>query len=63
MEAVLERARSARGVRLLQDTFNVQSFSLYAALGFDAQEILVVLSGAPPTAPPSDWEIQTSDGV
>jgi GNAT superfamily N-acetyltransferase len=42
LEAVLERARGARGVRLLQDTFNVQSFSLYAALGFDAQEILVV---------------------
>ena len=58
MEAVLERARSARGVRLLQDSFNVQSFSLYAALGFDAQEIFVVLSGAPPSGPPSDCEIR-----
>jgi GNAT superfamily N-acetyltransferase len=59
MEAVLERARGARGVRLLQDTFNVQSLSLYAALGFDAQEILVVLSGAPASAPSSDWEIRS----
>lgn len=58
MEAVLERARGARGVRLLQDTFNVQSLSLYAALGFDVQEILIVLSGAPSSAPPSDWEIR-----
>jgi len=59
MEAVLERARGARGVRLLQDTFNVQSLSLYAALGFDAQEILVVLSGAPASVPSSDWEIRS----
>ena len=58
MEAVLERARGARGIRLLQDTFNVQSFSLYAALGFDAREILLVLSGSPQSAPPSDWEIR-----
>lgn len=35
MEAVLERARGARGVRLLQDSFNVLSLSLYAAVGFD----------------------------
>jgi len=58
MEAVLERARGTRGMRLLQDTFNVQSLSLYAALGFDAREILVVLSGAPQTAPPTRWEIR-----
>jgi GNAT superfamily N-acetyltransferase len=59
MEAVLERARGARGVRLLQDTFNVQSLSLYAALGFEAQETFVVLSGAPPSAPSSGWEIRS----
>jgi len=59
MEAVLERARGSRGVRLLQDSFNVQSLSLYAALGFDTQEVLVVLSGAPPSAPPSSWEIRS----
>lgn len=59
MEAVLERARGARGVRLLQDSFNVLSLSLYAAVGFDARENLVVLSGAPFNAPPSSWEIRS----
>jgi len=59
MKAVLERASGARGVRLLQDTFNVQSFSLYAALGFEAREIFVVLSGASESASPSHWEIRT----
>ena len=58
METVLERGRGARGIRLLQDTFNIQSLSLYATLGFDAREILVVLSGAPRTAPPAQWEIR-----
>ena len=36
----------------------MQSLSLYATLGFDAREILVVLSGAPQAAPPSHWEIR-----
>ncbi len=58
MEAVLERARGTRGVRLLQDTFNTQSLALYAALGFDANELFVVLAGAPTSAPPPDWEIR-----
>src|SRR5262249_17422010 len=58
MTAVLERARGARGVRLLQHTENVQSFSLYASLGFDAREILVVLSGTPASDPRSSWEIR-----
>lgn len=58
MEAVLERARSTRGVRLLQDTFNTHSFSLYAALGFDTREILFVLAGTSRTAPPSHWQIR-----
>ena len=58
MEAVLERARGAWSVRLLQETFNVQSLALYAALGFDTQEMFVVLSGEPSSAPPSFWEIR-----
>lgn len=58
MEAVLERARGARGVRLLQDTFNVQSFSLYAALGFETREILFVLSGTPQSTPSPQWQIR-----
>jgi len=58
MEAVLDRARGARGVRLLQDTFNIQSLSLYAALGFDTRESLVVFSGTPRTDPPPHWQIR-----
>jgi GNAT superfamily N-acetyltransferase len=58
MEAVLQRARGARGVRLLQDTFNMQSLALYAALGFDAKELLIALAGAPTSAPPPEWEIR-----
>ena len=59
MEAVLERSRGTRGVRLLQDTFNVKSLSLYATLGFDARDNLVVLSGVPRNVAPSGWEIRT----
>jgi hypothetical protein len=58
MDAVLERAQDARGVRLVQDSFNVLSLSLYAALGFEAKENLVVLSGTPSSAPSSLWEIR-----
>jgi GNAT superfamily N-acetyltransferase len=58
MDAVLERAQDARGVRFVQDSFNVLSLSLYAALGFEAKENLVVLSGTPSSAPSSLWEIR-----
>jgi GNAT superfamily N-acetyltransferase len=58
MEAVLERARGTRYVRLLQDTFNMQSLSLYAALGFDAREVLVVMAGVPTSAPPPEWQVR-----
>ena len=59
MDVVLERARGARGVRLVQDSFNVVSLSLFAALGFDARENLVVFSGAASNEPPSSWEIRS----
>jgi GNAT superfamily N-acetyltransferase len=47
MEAVLKRGRQARGIRLLQDSFNVQSLSLYASLGFDVKDLAVLMSGRP----------------
>jgi GNAT superfamily N-acetyltransferase len=50
MEAALDRARGARGVRLMQESYNLQSFSLYARLGFDARELFIVLSGTPASA-------------
>ena len=46
MEAVLDRARGAAGVRLVQDAFNVRSFALYASLGFEAREPLLLMQGA-----------------
>jgi hypothetical protein len=58
MEVVLQRARGARGVRLLQDTFNMQSLGLYAALGFDAKEYFVALAGIPTSRPAPNWEIR-----
>ena len=58
MGAVLERARDAQSVRLLQEAFNMQSLSLYAALGFDAKELMVVLEGAPTTAPLPAWDVR-----
>jgi predicted N-acetyltransferase YhbS len=45
MQAVIERGRSAPGIRLVQDAFNTASMSLYTSLGFDAVEPLAKVSG------------------
>ncbi len=47
MQAVLDRGRQALGIRLTQDPFNVTTLSLYASLGFEVQEFVVVLAGRP----------------
>jgi GNAT superfamily N-acetyltransferase len=47
MEAVIERGKGAPGTRLLQDSFNMLSLSLYASLGFQEREPVVVMSGKP----------------
>jgi len=46
MQAVIERGKSAPGIRLVQDAFNSASMSLYASLGFDVKEPLVLIEGA-----------------
>jgi predicted N-acetyltransferase YhbS len=46
MEAVLERGKDAPGIRLVQDSFNTVSMSLYASMGFEAKEPLVFLQGS-----------------
>jgi len=51
MEAVLERAKGARGVRLVADAFNTRSVALYASLGFEVKEPLLLMRGAPRSAP------------
>lgn len=47
MRAVMDRSRrhNAAGIRLVQAAFNSRSLSLYASLGFDIREPLVVMQG------------------
>ncbi len=45
MQAVIERGKDAKGIRLVQDAFNTTSMSLYASLGFDVKEPLVLTQG------------------
>jgi GNAT superfamily N-acetyltransferase len=58
MGAVLERASDASGTRLLQDSFNVASLSLYASLGFDAKEPVALMSGTPQSAAVAGIEVR-----
>lgn len=58
MEAVIERGRSAPGIRLLQDAFNTASLSLYASLGFDVKEPVVLIEGALKGDMPADFEVR-----
>ena len=46
MEAVIERGAGSEGIRLVQDSFNTASMSLYASQGFDVKEPLVMIAGA-----------------
>jgi predicted N-acetyltransferase YhbS len=45
MEAVIERGQGAPSIRLVQEAYNRTSLALYASLGFDAVEPLVILMG------------------
>ena len=47
MEAALERGRAAVGIRLLQDSFNMLSVSLYASLDFEVKEPILLMTGKP----------------
>ena len=47
MEAALDRAREAAGVRLVGDAFNTRSVALYASLGFEVKEPLLLMRGTP----------------
>jgi GNAT superfamily N-acetyltransferase len=57
-EAVIDRARDATGIRLCQDAHNPVSLSLYASLGFDVKEPLVIIGGLPAGAPPGELEVR-----
>jgi GNAT superfamily N-acetyltransferase len=58
MEAVLQRGRDARGVRLLQDSFNTASLSLYASLGFDPRAPIALLRGPVNAEVPARTEVR-----
>ena len=62
MQAVLERGRDATGVRLVQDAFNTRSYSLYASLGFDVKEPLLLMRGTPRSRPKSDFSVRAMTG-
>ena len=53
MQAVLARSNGAAGIRLLQDSFNMRSMALYASLGFEVREPLLVMAGNPAGTPPA----------
>jgi len=58
MAAGLERARGAAGVRLVQDSFNMLSISLYASLGFEVKEPLLLMRGKPNDKPSPGVEVR-----
>ncbi|HET9479935.1 MAG TPA: GNAT family N-acetyltransferase [Pyrinomonadaceae bacterium] len=58
MEAVIERGQGAPGIRLVQDSFNVASLSLYASVGFDVREPLVMIEGFVKGDVPAGFEVR-----
>lgn len=58
MEAVIERGKDAAGIRLVQDTFNTKSMSLYASLGFEVKEPLALMTGKPVGEISKDIEVR-----
>jgi predicted N-acetyltransferase YhbS len=59
MEAVIERGQGAEGIRLVQDSFNTASLSLYASLGFEVKEPLVIIEGAVAVDPQANVEVRS----
>lgn len=58
METVVERGRSGAGVRLVQDSFNSASLSLYASLGFEVKEPLALMEGKIQAGPREGFEVR-----
>lgn len=65
MEAVLVRAREdgCARVRLLQDSFNTASLSLYASLGFDVREPIGMMQAAPASGPDNSVRLAGPDDL
>jgi predicted N-acetyltransferase YhbS len=58
MEAVMEHGAGSEGIRLVQDAFNTASMSLYAKLGFDVKEPLVMIAGVVKGEVPAGVEVR-----
>ena len=58
MEAVIERGSDKPGIRLVQDSFNAASLSLYASLGFEVREPLVLIEGVIKGEVPAGYEVR-----
>ena len=59
MQAVLDHGKTHAGIRLLQDSFNMASLSLYASLGFDVREPLVLIEGPVRGQTPAEYEVRS----
>jgi predicted N-acetyltransferase YhbS len=58
MKALLERGKEALGFRLVHESFNMASLSLYASLGFEVKEPFVLLEGKFRSQPESGVEVR-----
>lgn len=58
MAAILAHAAGAPTIRLVQDAFNTVSMPLYASLGFDVREPLVLIEGTPHGEPAIGIEVR-----
>ena len=58
MEAVLDRAQGSAGVRLVADAFNTRSVALYASLGFEVREPLLLMRGTPRSRPAPGFAVR-----
>jgi GNAT superfamily N-acetyltransferase len=65
MTAVLDHAREANTpmVRLVQDSFNMTSLSLYASLGFDVRSPLILLQPQPAAQPDTSVRPMTREDL
>ena len=58
MKALLEQGQEAPGIRLVQESFNMASLSLYVSLGFEVKEPLLLLEGIFRSQPLSGVEVR-----
>jgi GNAT superfamily N-acetyltransferase len=58
MNAVLERGKDARGIRLVQDGFHMRSLSLYTSLGFDVTAACILMQGEPRGEPVAGIDVR-----